>query len=336
METRIKERFNDIILQEAMQRYDIADNQIQLLDGFESFMYEFERGQEEYILRIGHSLRRTEALIHGEVDWINYLSAGGASVAKAILSENGKLVEVIDDTRGEYFLATAFVKAQGKLAWEIGWTSELYETYGRLLGRIHALTKQYELTDVTWKRPQWDDPISLDIEKHIPESEAIIIKKYQGVLEYLRSLPRDNDSYGLIHQDAHPANFFVDEAGNITLFDFDDCVYSWFICDIAMPLFYMVLDRKDEPGFTREFMRHFLQGYTRENRLEATWLKELPYFLKFREIDLYALIHRSFDVDNLDDPLCVNYMKNRKGRIENDVPYLDFDFESLEPYLSSD
>ena len=36
-----------------------SQNRIRLLDGFESFMYEFERGEGEYILRIGHSLRRS-------------------------------------------------------------------------------------------------------------------------------------------------------------------------------------------------------------------------------------------------------------------------------------
>ena len=73
MEKRIKERFNDRILHQALQAYSIADDQIQLLDGFESFIYEFNRNSESFILRIGHSLRRSENLIRGEVDWINYL-----------------------------------------------------------------------------------------------------------------------------------------------------------------------------------------------------------------------------------------------------------------------
>ena len=71
-------RFNDNILHAAMQRYDIAADQIHLLDGFESFIYEFNRPDGDFILRIGHSLRRTPDLIRGEVDWINYLSDGGS------------------------------------------------------------------------------------------------------------------------------------------------------------------------------------------------------------------------------------------------------------------
>jgi Ser/Thr protein kinase RdoA (MazF antagonist) len=122
---------------------------------------------------------------------------------------------------------------------------------------------------------------------------------------------------------------FVDEAGTITLFDFDDCNYSWFANDIAIVLFYIAMWKEDVQAYTREFMTHFLRGYRRENRLDPVWLSEIPRFLKLREIDLYAIIHRSFDVDNLDDPWCQRYMEGRKERIQDDVRYIDFPFESL-------
>ena len=57
--------------------------------------------------------------------------------------------------------------------------------------------------------------------------------------------------------------------------------------------------------------------------------------MKLREIDLYAVIHRSFDINNLDDPWCAWYMNGRKEKIESGKPYLDYDFISLkiEDYL---
>ena len=88
MEPRIKQRFNESVLAAARRRYNIAADNLHLLDGFESVIYEFTRDDKAYILRLAHSLRRNEALIHGEVDWINYLAAGGTSVASAILSES--------------------------------------------------------------------------------------------------------------------------------------------------------------------------------------------------------------------------------------------------------
>jgi Ser/Thr protein kinase RdoA (MazF antagonist) len=128
-------------------------------------------------------------------------------------------------------------------------------------------------------------------------------------------------------------NLFVDQAGRITLFDFDDCHHSWYANDMAIVLFYMVVNTEDAESVAARFMPYFLRGYRLENRLDARWLREMPHFLKLREIDLYAVIHRSFDVNNLDDPWCSAFMQGRKERIEKGVPYVDFPFESLAEYL---
>ena len=64
-------------------------------------------------------------------------------------------------------------------------------------------------------------------------------------------------------------------------------------------------------------------------QLDPVWFKQIPFFMKLRELDLYAVIHRSFDVENLDDPWCAWYMKGRKDKLESGTPYLDFDFNSL-------
>jgi Ser/Thr protein kinase RdoA (MazF antagonist) len=329
MESRIKERYSDDVLKEAIRRYGIGEDRIRLLDGFESFMYEFERDSGEYILRIGHSIRRSESLIQGEVDWINHLSDGGATVARAVPSESGRLVEHIDDGAGGHFLTTAFVKARGKPPRKAGWAPDFYEAYGSLLGRMHALSKKYAPGDAAWTRPHWHDPIMLEVERFLPASDGAVVERYRDLVAHLKGLSQDAASYGLIHQDAHAGNMFVDEEGTITLFDFDDCTYSWYANDIAIVLFYAVSTVDDAPAFTREFMKHFLTGYRRENRLDPVWWNEVPHFLKLREIDLYAVIHRSFDVESLDDPWGARFMAGRTERLADGVPYIDFEFASL-------
>ncbi|HVO40994.1 MAG TPA: phosphotransferase [Aggregatilineales bacterium] len=326
MELEIRNRFNDGILREAMRRYAIPADRIRLLDGFESFIYEFDRNDGAYILRIGHSLRRTVELIQGEVDWINYLAAGGAGVARAILSENGVLVECIDDGQGGQFLATAFVKAAGGPP--SAWTPALYERYGELIGRLHALSRTYNPSNPAWRRPAWDAPGQLEPERWLPSSEAVALQKYRQLKTYLDCLPRDAGSYGLIHQDAHTGNLFVDDTGRFTLFDFDDCVYGWYIYDIAMVVFYMIVNADDPVARTGEFLPAFWHGYCRENQLDRAWLKEIPPFMKLREIDLYAILHRSFgDFDAIENPWIRRFLKGRKARIEGDVPVATFDFE---------
>lgn len=334
MDPQIAARFNDDILKIATQRYDIAPENITILDGFESFIYQFQRSNGRFILRIGHSQRRSPDLIHGEVDWINYLAANGASVARAVHSARGELVEALDDGHGEQFLCTAFVEAPGDHIRREQVNGTFIHNYGRLLGRMHALAKAYQPANPVWRRYDWDAPINNTAETQMPARETIALTKYRQVFEYLRHLPRDLDGFGLIHQDAHPGNFFVDKQNNLTLFDFDDCAYGHFIYDIAMVLFYTANEEPDPAAHTAQFMPAFLAGYREENRLDPDWLSELPHFMKLREIDLFAAIHFSEeDGDNPEHPWCVRYMQGRRERIANDRPFIEYDWASLAKYL---
>lgn len=329
MEEKIRNRFNDTILAEARQRYGIAPDKIEELGGFESFIYGFEKDGTPYVLRLGHSLRRTPGLIQGEVDWINHLAAGGAGVAKAVNSAAGNLVELIDDGQGEQFLATAFVRAAGSSVNKMeGWTERFMLNYGRLLGKMHALTKQYALPNDAWKRPFWDDPIMTDTTSALPELDPVALELNSANLAYLRQLPTPSDAFGLIHQDAHTGNLFVDDQGQITLFDFDDCVYGHFSYDIAMAIFYAITNHPNPVEFCGQFWPLFWQGYCEENKLDPIWLKEILPFMKLREIDLYGVIRR--DIPDLgSDGWAAGFMRGRQEIIHAERPYIDFDFTQV-------
>ena len=76
-------------------------------------------------------------------------------------------------------------------------------------------------------------------------------------------------------------------------------------------------------------MSHFLKGYLNFFPLDLELLKEIPYFLKMREFELYSVIQRDFDPDNIEDSWVKRFMHNRKINIEYDVPYIYLDFDSL-------
>ena len=335
-----------------MRRYGIAEDQIRPLDAFESFIYEFERGATGCILRIGHSLRKSESLIRGEVDWINYLADGGVSVARALRSSGGKFVEAIDDGESGQFLVTAFARAPGRPPWEAGWTPARFEEYGALLAKMHALAVTYQPV-AEWRRPEWDDTSMDFIKLYLPASEISAHRSHRVLLKHIHALPKDRNCYGLIHQDAHQNNFFMDSDGTLTLFDFDDCAYSWYVNDVAIVLFYISMDAEElgfpsAAAFSQEFMTHFLRGYRREYALDARWLREIPHFLKLRELELYAVVHRDFEIHDIDHwriedfmrirgfdasksghMWIANFMRHRKTSIEQDLPFIDFEFDLL-------
>jgi Ser/Thr protein kinase RdoA (MazF antagonist) len=329
MEKRIRQRFTSDILHQALALFDIKLEQSRELDGFESFIYQFDRGDQKGILRISHSIRRSEGLIQAELDWINHLHQGGVRVARPIQSIHGEWLEIIEDGAGGAFLTAAFDWAPGKIH-RGEWPKPLLREYGTQLGRMHRLAVDYRPPDPTIKRAEWHDPRNLDFSQFLPEKDVKIKQISQDLLEYLHTLPKPSDGYGMIHQDPHPGNFHVDVNHKITFFDFDDCAYGWFVNDIALVLFYTAMGKEEPADFIQDFLDEFLVGYYGEFDLDPIWFKQIPVFQKLRELDLYALIHRSFDVENLDDPWVSWYMDGRAEKLEEGRPFLNFDFEGFD------
>ena len=329
MKPDIKARFTDQMLADITERFQPDPGSLETLDGFESFIYRFTCKGEGRILRIGHSGRRGREYVLGEIDWINYLAAGGAGVAEALPSANGILVETLADGHGEQFIAVSFREAQGKPPHQFGWGSKLYENYGRTIGRMHALTSRYEPTVSNGRRPYWHEPAITDLGDVLTRIDPVAAQKMEALVQACHALPAPRDAFGLIHFDAHGGNFFVDEDGRLTMFDFDDCNYNWFAADIAIVLFYKIMWNEDRAAAAREFLHPFLRGYRNEHHLDPKWLETIPIFLKIREIDLYGVIHRDFDLETEDHPWIVGYMKGRREAIHAEKAYVDIDFREF-------
>ncbi len=114
--------------------------------------------------------------------------------------------------------------------------------------------------------------------------------------------------------------------GDITVFDFDDSCYSWFVYDIACAweggigraMFRPLAERQD---FMKRYMEHVLTGYTRENTLSDDWLARLPLFLRL--IQMQELMHYAQYLDKPDEEIQAG-LRYKIHCIENDIPYLGF------------
>ncbi len=329
MRKEIRDRFSEGIAREALERFH--GDCLREMGGFESFMFRFCGSGGDLVLRLSHSSRRTRDMIHGEVLWIRYLAKNGVPVAEAVESASGELVEEIPDGSGGSFLATAFRFIDGVTPWQYGWNGDFFTGYGALIGRMHRLTRGY--TPERMLRPQWNrSALGGDIRGMIPPGQTGVLARLDQLMERTRALPVTENSYGLVHYDAHGGNMLVTDSGKIVLFDFDDCCRSWFAADIAIALFYAVVNRPDPEAAAEEFLGAFLSGYAGENELSPRWLGTIPLFLSIRELDLYAVIHRSMDLDNL-DPWCSAFMEGRRERLEAGEPFLNMDFLPFTRFL---
>jgi amicoumacin kinase len=334
MEKAIRDLFNQNVLEAALRRYRIPMIDATVLDGFESFIFNVRLDGCEYILRIGHSFRRSADLIQGEAEFINHLRSGGLSVPRVLPSSNHLLVEAIEAQDGSFFLTTLFEKAPGHPPKEKDWSPSLYQSMGQFMGRLHTLSKVFQPSLPRYQRFSITEDFGAMEKagrKFLPVEDLPVLQAYLDTVATIQQLPQDVDSFGLCHIDFHGGNFFITNEGVITLFDFDDCQYAWFVYDIAMALFYAIshdCTSEEKRQQAERFMSAFWSGYTSENNLPPSWLEHIPLFLRLREIDLYMLIHRSMDVDNL-DPWCASYMNGRREKIISGVSYCALDYASF-------
>lgn len=335
MEKHIHTLFNEDILASACSKFNMDGGSIKKVGGFENYVYGYTLDNKEYVLRLTHSSHRSIDMVQGELDWVHYLSNNHSAVCMPIYSKNHQLAEVIPITEDNYFIATSFEKSQGRHIQAKDANDSLFRTWGKAIGKMHQLTKNYKPQSTATTRPAWhEEKLFSNCREYLPEGHEIIADKLEDMIHKIKSLPQDKDGYGLIHTDIHSGNFFINN-GEITVFDFDDCSYMYFISDIAIALFYCLL-RPDTPenrlAFANRFLKAFLEGYREENQLDDYWIQLLPDFLKLRELELYVVVYRSCDMNN-PGPWEENYMRNRKESIENDIPFLGLEWD-LSPFMN--
>jgi len=338
----VSNSISEYTLREAANQFGVANNKLTKLHDslkvhkgktfIEKSLYEYERAGKSFLLRLTHPQYVDFKLIKGEVYWINYLADNGVRVPRVIPSENGKLVEVIE-TDYSSFAAVAFKKVEGRRI-DFGnsdeWDTKLYERYGETMGKIHALTKRYEPKDKSLTRMEWYEQEWFDIDTYVPQSESLSRKKCHDLIRMMHALPKDRNSYGLIHGDAHPWNLLL-HYGKIILTDFDFCEYNWYVSDIAVALFYAIMspiEGMDRISFAKCFIENFMNGYSKEDSIEAYWMKQLPSFLRLRMVSKYVLHYQEWTSNNMLEKRKFAFTE-WKYKIENDIPYIDIDFSDF-------
>jgi len=315
----------------AAKLYDVPETELQpLRGGHFAEVYGFKRDERDFILRLSPPNEDVNLTAQKSIlAWMSYLAGHGAYVPAPLPSQNGSLVEVISSPEGEW-LAVAYTRAEGVLSEEIpldGWDDSQFQMLGRSIGKVHAVARSY-VPSIEVSYPDWETGGNL-FNRQI-ENEPWLKEKQAHLLEQIHALPKPTDAYGLIHADLHFGNFFVDVRQQIiTLIDFDDCAYGWFVMDVAILLFDILVlyPGKDKDEYGSNFLRLFLAGYLTENPMSVFWLEQLPLFLKLLEINIYDLVARSFPDDA--DEWVMKFMHGRKERLEDDTPCVDLDYSIL-------
>jgi Ser/Thr protein kinase RdoA (MazF antagonist) len=330
----------NMILDEVSKLYqlDIDRGNFNQVGNSANLIYEFQHKKDYFILRITEKDIEYLASYEGEVDFINYLAANKVSVSKAISSINNKVVEAIKSSNSCYIISV-FEKADGHMPIINNteeWNDILFYRWGQTMGKMHALSKKYKSKNEVMTRKQWNEDIYFTGEQVISIEDKKVYNKWNKIINELNSLPRDKNVYGLIHYDFHQYNFFVNK-DNITVFDFDDCLYHWFICDIAIAFYHAVAcmpisEPQKRINFAWYFIESFLKGYLKENVIDSFWVEKIPLFLEYRRVCSYIFFIKMCDKKTIEQRQ-KEHLERMKYNIENEVPYIEMNFKILKEKL---
>jgi Ser/Thr protein kinase RdoA (MazF antagonist) len=179
------------------------------------------------------------------------------------------------------------------------------------LGRITALMHDHVQR---WAAPEYFTRFRWDVEATLgPQArwgnwryapgltladEAIVESAAAEVARRLAEFGCDADRFGLIHADLRMANLMVDPGNasatpsRITVIDFDDCGWSWYLFDLAAVVSFI----EDTPEAER-MINSWLRGYLEVRDIPVEQLEMVPTLVMLRRLMLTAWVASHADAD---------------------------------------
>jgi Ser/Thr protein kinase RdoA (MazF antagonist) len=274
--------------------YGLEGYKIELIDAHEggrNVVYNCEKeGAGAKILRIAFLNDRSREDFLGEVEYIRYLFEHGSSVSNVVISQKGNLLEEMTYHNHTLFICL-FEKARGKMLVENNYRyregvpiTEYFYNCGKVLGKLHQLSKEY--TPVHRRYSFFDKYNAEYINQLIPGSLTLLKEKLVVLLKTLEGLNRGRGAFGMVHFDYNDGNYFIDfETGQITVYDFDNSCFCWYLYDLAGVWRSGVgwIQSEQDAGKRKKFMEEYfetvLAGYISETEIDNSMLEKLPLFI---------------------------------------------------------
>ena len=310
---------SDYLLSFAVKNYGFNKETLRFVSDSTNQIYAYNLNGEDYILRFSNRPLEKIHETKAEMEWLDYLAKNNIGVGQPLHANNGDLI-LSTQENGQNFILSSFKVVSGE-CWDKNdlnkWNDRVFYNWGKCMGDIHRITKNFKPMDV---RGTFDGRFALmDSVKSCPSVNDIV----EQLINEMMALPKDKDSYGLIHNDMHPWNFYIDK-DKINVFDFDDSLYGWFSLDIGIALYHgLWWGRKDDAGtdFTKSIIVNFLDGYLSANNLSEFWISKIPMFMRFRQICKFSWFFNPGYIDE--------HQQERIQNIENGILFKNCEIDYL-------
>ncbi|MDG2340268.1 MAG: phosphotransferase [Paracoccaceae bacterium] len=267
---------------EALAAWGFGNCQCDLVAERENSVYRVSTSSGIFALRRHRVGYRSNAELHGELDWISALSEAGLSVPKPVASRAGNLIEMIGGTQVDVitWLSGEQLGETGKDL-SIKNSVSVFRLLGAEMAKLHIASDAWQKPS-GFQRCEWDragllgdDPLwgrfwenpTLKAEKR-----DMFVDFRKAANHRLAQVEAELD-YGLIHADLVRENI-LDHDDQLSLIDFDDGGYGFRLFEIATSLFKNI----DEPNFDA-LKSSLIEGYHDIRELD---LELLDLFMAIR------------------------------------------------------
>ena len=208
----------------------------------------------------------SSAEFESEVAWVAALASSDyVRVPRGIATVDGTYVAVIVDDQGGRWSCVSYSYVEGSILEDFTDPVPFYREIGRTTAHLHDHAGSWapppgfrrhswstaDMVGPTCRWGRWQDVRFTAAERRLLESAE------RSALATVADAPRTPADWGLIHADLRPSNIMIDDDGTLTVIDFDDCGYSWYLYDFASALSFME-HVNDAPTMAKEWV----EGYS--------------------------------------------------------------------------
>jgi Ser/Thr protein kinase RdoA (MazF antagonist) len=179
-----------------------------------------------------------------------------------------------------------------------------FDELGRITAAMHNHVQNWPAPEY-FTRFSWDVDATLGPQarwgnwRHAPglsEPDSRVVERAAAeVGRRLTEFGCDADRFGLVHADLRMANLMIDPAdpaSPITVIDFDDCGWSWYLFDLAAVVSFI----EDTP-VAEVMIADWLRGYLEVRDIAADHLEMIPTLVMLRRLMLTAWVASHADAD---------------------------------------
>jgi len=293
------------LAEEAIKHWDVEVKSINLHLQSENTVFKVEGlDGNTYALRIHRKGYHDLEELNSEHVWTSSLSNAGLLVPEAVVTRSGKAYTSVS------FLNSSEYRYVGLVKWIEGTilndlildleekdVSDLYESLGKVVAKFHKAT-------IAWEEPKDFKRHSFDTDGFLgskpfwgrfweaqnattSEREKLSVIR-NNITKILSKLPRDINSFGMIHADLHSQNVLI-QGKSLSVIDFDDSGFGWYGFDLAVAIW----DRLDFTATGCHFdiaYKSLIRGYIEERPNAKDIIETIPTFLLMRTLMLIRWI----------------------------------------------